>query len=318
MAKLCDAFLAAASTRWTPRRPGSCNSELDNCVAAFKPLLHLYGDLPASELNPVRLRAVQLFMVEAGLCCGVVNARIARIRRCVKWAVARMLLAPAVLEGLRAVEPVRPPQAPYHPPVQPVSLEVVEATLPWLVDQQRGTDVVRRMVTVQMLTGMRPGELCAMKGQDIQGGSAPSAAPTMLLSTSVATGANGRWTQSPWLYRPPSHKNAWRQRERVIPLGPRCQMVLTPLLRPGHVFLTKRGGPFTTNSYSQCIARACRRAGLPHWSPNMLRHAGLTVAAQRTGGTTVPQHLAGHSDPRTTARYVQTWDVAASYAQRYG
>ena len=95
-------------------------------------------------------------------------------------------------------------------------------------------------------------------------------------------------------------------------------MVLAKYMRPGHVFRTKRGTPYSTNSYAQAIRRACRLGGLPHWSPNQLRHTGLTTAAQRTGGIEVSQQLAGHADARTTARYVQMWDVASGYAERWG
>ena len=343
VARLTDAFLAAAASRWTPRRAGSCNSEIDNCASAFRPLLHLYHDLPAEQLNPVRLRAVQLLMVETGWCCSVVNSQMGRIKRAYRWATARMLVATSVLEGLRAVEAVRPPQAPMHPPVQPVTVDVVEATLPWLADRQRGTNVVSAMVQVQLLTGMRPGEVVGMRGQDVRQsvsrlemeGPLYVRVPEVRMDTNhsprhgqcgpVASSEDSarfhfRSGHAPrvWRYSPATHKNAWRSRDRVIPLGPRCQMVLAQYMRPGHVFRTKRGTPYSTNSYAQAIRRACRLGGLPHWSPNQLRHTGLTTAAQRTGGIEVSQQLAGHATSAMTQRYVQTWDAASEYARRYG
>ena len=238
VARLTDAFLAAAASRWTPRRAGSCNSEIDNCASAFRPLLHLYHDLPAEQLNPVRLRAVQLLMVETGWCCSVVNSQMGRIKRAYRWATARMLVPPSVLEGLRAVEPVRPPQAPHHPPVQPVTVEVVEATLPWLADRQRGTNVVSAMVRCQLYAAMRPGEVVTMSGEDIQHGDVQSVAQETSRSFGDVLGVA---STAPWIYRPASHKNAWRARDRVIPLGPRCQMVLAKYMRPGPLWFTKRG-----------------------------------------------------------------------------
>jgi hypothetical protein len=36
----------------------------------------------------------------------------------------------------------------------------------------------------------------------------------------------------PWVYRPASHKTAWRGRERTIFIGPKAQKILEPLLNP--------------------------------------------------------------------------------------
>jgi site-specific recombinase XerD len=41
-----------------------------------------------------------------------------------------------------------------------------------------------------------------------------------------------------WTYRPEVHKNAYREKERVVYFGPRAQEVLRPFLsdRPTHVY----------------------------------------------------------------------------------
>lgn len=58
------------------------------------------------------------------------------------------------------------------------------------------------MVYVQLYTGMRPGELCAMRAVDLE------------------------IDESSWWYRPATHKTAYAGRERVIPVGPRAREIL--------------------------------------------------------------------------------------------
>lgn len=133
------------------------------------------------------------------------------------------------------------------------------------------------MVRVQVLTGMRPGEVTIMRGCDLD--------------------TSGRV----WVYRPASHKTEHHSRERMIYMGPKAQDVLRPLLnrdlqaylfspaeadaerrqvrhlarktplscgnRPG---LRSRGRPrkayrdrYTTNTYYRAIQYACERAFPP-------------------------------------------------------
>ena len=291
---LTAAYLAAARTRFSPRT-GEPNSELRNCTDAFKPLLFLYRDLPAEDLTPVRLRAVQLLLIEGGSnSCRTINAKISRIRRCWKWSASRMMVPLTCLEGLRAVEPVRPPQASTHPPVQPVTVEAVEAVIPFMTDPQRGTNVLGAMVRLLLLTGMRPGEVVQMTGQDIDR------------------------ECDPWQYKPRTHKTAWREMQRTVPLGPQAQLLVVPHLRPGHLFRTKRGTPYTVNSLGQAVRRSCNRAGVPSFTLNQLRHTAATLADSRCDLATASD-LLGHAELRTTQRYVgrRVAGRAERYALRY-
>ena len=61
---------------------------------------------------------------------------------------------------------------------------------------------VAAMVELQLLTGMRPGEVVLMRMSDVD------------RSGDV------------WLYTPEEHKNAWRGKERKVYLGPKAQEIL--------------------------------------------------------------------------------------------
>jgi integrase len=167
-------------------------------------------------------------------------------------------------------------------PVGPVAVEVVEATLPQLSRPVAG------MVRLQLLTGMRPAEACMMRGCDLTPGE-----PT-------------------WIYRPASHKTAWRGRKREIPLGPKAQALIREFLRPdaaAYLFdpreavaeyharranarkskpnpsekakrAKKPGGDharrYNRSSYLNAIRRASDRA-FPHPSLSKVRNSMLTI-----------------------------------------
>ena len=63
------------------------------------------------------------------------------------------------------------------------------------------------MIDVQLLTGMRPGEVVLMRTCDID------------RSADV------------WVYRPEHHKTLHHGHDRAIYIGPKCQELLTPLLK---------------------------------------------------------------------------------------
>src|SRR5262249_33892800 len=77
---------------------------------------------------------------------------------------------------------------------------VVERTLKFL------SPTLQAMVQLQLLTGMRPGELLAMRPCDL-----------------TTTGAV-------WEYKPPSHKMKHYNKDRVVMIGPKAQEVLRPFL----------------------------------------------------------------------------------------
>ena len=85
-------------------------------------------------------------------------------------------------------------------PIKPVEVENVEATLPHMPTP------VAAMVQLQLLTGMRPGEVMVMRAIDLN--------------------MNG----SAWTYTPHKHKNKHRGMERTVYLGPAKEIVRPFLL----------------------------------------------------------------------------------------
>ena len=97
-------------------------------------------------------------MIANGWSRPYINTAVKRIRATFRWAVSFEFVPANVLHALQSVEPLKFGRctAPEPEPVTPVADEVVAATLAYLPPS------VRAMVELQRLTGMRPGEVCAL------------------------------------------------------------------------------------------------------------------------------------------------------------
>ncbi|GAF71562.1 unnamed protein product, partial [marine sediment metagenome] len=175
--------------------------------------------------------------------------------------------------------------------VKPVAAAYVEAVLPHVTAQ------VRAMIRVQELAGMRPQDVRNMRTCDLD------------MSGDV------------WVYTPWTHKTEHHGHIRRIAIGPRAQAILWPFLKPddttAYVFSPKEavaaerserarhrktprtpseraqrrkqkpkrapGDQYTKTGYESAIRRACKKAGVPHWSPNRLRHNCGTIIRKKHG-----------------------------------
>ena len=106
-----------------------------------------------------------------------------------------------------------------------------------------------------------------------------------------------------WLYRPPVHKTAHKNKTKTIPFVGAIKDILAPyLIGAGLSFVNARGNPWNRNSYRLMTDRAINNAGVTHWSPYSLRH----LAAQRirdAAGIENAAALLGHSRLSTTEIY---------------
>jgi integrase len=319
--ELALAFLRHAEQHY--RHPdGTPTSEMAGVKASLRPLLALYGHTPATAFGPLALRSVRQKMIEGyahakfgpqpALCRRVCNQRTARIVRMFKWAVSHELIPETVHRALATVQGLQRgrSEARETEPIQPVSLELVEDTLPHLLP------TVADLLSLQLLTGARSGEICVMRGCDID------------MSGSV------------WLYQPYRHKTEYRGKGRVIVLGPRAQEIVKRYLKanveaylfspreamqawretlrrqrksrvqPSQVNRKKRrprcapGERYCPGAIALAVRRACRKAGLPFWHPHQLRHAKATEI-RREFGVELARVVLGHSSLAMTELYAE-------------
>lgn len=294
------------------RRDGEPTGETKNISYACRPLYELFGSSPARDFGPSELKQVRQSMLDSGLCRNVINARIRRIVRIFKWAAAEDLLSASVYRRLKTVDGLKKNRsaARESKKVRPVSWETVERTLPYL------PALVADMVRLQWLTGCRPGEICNLRPADVD------------------------CSISPWRYIPAAHKCDHLGHVRTILLGPRAREILQPHLtvpaeercftprrsemmrkaklrsqrrtkvQPSQRDRSKRnarrlpGERYDRTAYLNAIRRACRKADVPYWTPNQLRHSASTLLRNRFDLETA-QVVLGHRKPDTTLLYAE-------------
>jgi integrase len=322
------------------RKDGQVTREYGLIAECCKFVKSHYGRKPATEFGPVALKAVRQAMIDASHSQKYINKNIQRIRRMFRWAAGEEIISASIPQTLQMVTGLRKGRtaARETDPILPVSDEVVSRTI------QHVPAVIRDMIRLQRLTGMRPQEVCMMRPTDID------------RSGDI------------WIYRPHSHKTNHLERDRLVLLGKRAQQVLqryltrhpslhcfrpvdsekarraaqhasrmTPLSCgniPGSNIKTKpRRAPgecYDCDSYRRAIHRGCDRA-FPHprwhhckrkelspselvelrtwqsahrWSPNRLRHSAATDI-RRQFGLEAAQIILGHSAADVTQVYAE-------------
>ncbi len=290
---------------------GRPTGELANMKDATKPVQALYETLPVAEFGPTCLRAVRERMIENGLSRKVVNARINRVRRIFKWGIEHELVAAGILQALQSMVPLKQgrSQARETSRVTPVSQAHIGAVA------ARVTRPVKAMIELQLVTGMRPGEVVLVRTCDID------------------------MSGKTWEYRPESHKTEHHGIERIIFLGPQAQAIVRPFLKrdvQAYLFRPvdalndlhqrraasaharrradqmkhatrprKRPGEhYTSASYCYAIHKACRAGGIPPWGPNRLRHNAATFL-RKEFGLDAARVILGHTSAAVTEIYAE-------------
>lgn len=267
--ELVAAFLQHADGHYV--KDGKQTSEVDCLKSVVRPLVDLFGFLPADEFGPLKLQVVREQMVVAGWCRNNVNRSVSRIRSIFKWGVSREMVNPLTLTRLQSLQPLLRGRTSAHDndPKQPATDEQIQAVLPFV------SDLVADLIQVQRLTGARAGELLAM------------------------TPARLDRSKSVWLFNVAGHKTAHHGHKRTVAIGPKAQRLLAGrllgLADDDVVF------PIRRDSYTLAVRRACllhnrRNPGqkiLP-WTPHQLRHAKAAEVRERHGLEAV-QSVLGHS-----------------------
>lgn len=316
-------------------KDGKPTKEYLGMEAALGKLAYFFGMTEAHAFGPAKLvefqqcligstykyiagRGKDQIEIEQQYSRPYINKIVGRVKRFFRWCCKSELIPPEHYHKLECVEPLMAGrcQAPEPPDVQPVPRAVVEKTIPYM------QPMIAAMVQLQMFCGMRPAEICAMRGQDIEK------------------------HDDIWVYAVPEHKTAWRGMSLVKAIPAVAQRILQPFLledpkayifspivsegRRNAARKAQRQTPITpsqkarkpkkmpkqakrpkydTDSYRKAINYAIAkafRAGvvIPHWHPNQLRHAIATEIREHLTEQAAQIYL-GHACMETTAIYAK-------------
>jgi integrase len=269
----CVLLFSQHAIKYYVHPDGTPTGEHVTIRCALKPMVELFGDLPASEFGPKRLKEVRDSMISLDWSRRYINKAVNLIRRCFKWCVGEELIPGAVWEALKAVDGLKAGRtaAREKAPILLVDDSVVDAVLP------RVSELVADVIRLMRLTGMRPGEAVGMKASQLD-----------------------RTDPSCWIYNAKS-KTAHLGKSRPVPIGPQAQEIILPrFVKAGNGKLF----PITVTSLRTSVHRGCERAKVANFHPNQIRHTvGTEVRAKF--GLDAAQVLLGHSRADVTQTYAE-------------
>ncbi len=269
---------------------GEPTSEQNSFAMSLRPLLGPdYAEMPADSFRPSHLKQIREGMVRHGLARKTVNQSIGRIRRLFRWAAGEELVSGETAAVLGLVKDLSQGRtvAPDYDPVTPVPLRDLAAVL------RHVRPDIAAMIRLQYYCGARPGEILRISSDEID------------REGLVHTGK--RKIQLPggvWVFQPGRFKQQHKGKTVAYILGRRAQAVLP--FGTGFLFPSpkKKGRPWTIMGYERAIGRACAGLGVPHWTPNQLRHNYLS-RIDAAAGIQLASYAVGHSSTSTTAIYVE-------------
>ena len=253
-----------------------------------------YGQHLVTQFSPTGLKSIRRQLLDRGLSRGTINAYIGTIQQVFDWGAGEEIVSPAIAGALRTVKALQKGRstAVEYDPTAPVDDEIVEKTLKYIKSPQ-----IRDMIRVQRLICGRPQDVHNMRYCDIE------------------------QSGEVWKYTPFTHKTKKRGKIRMLPIGPRAQKILKPYLErckdEDFVFPRPKAKTYQ-NRYATQIALACKKAGVPVWTPNQLRHRGGTEVREKFG-LDAAQVILGHSNASTTEIYAKlSFEKAAWVAREIG
>lgn len=275
---ICVGYVLHAKTYYV--KNGKQTSEYGNIRRAIKLFRADFGDMTATFFRPTMLKDWREKLIAMKLSRPTINKYVRHVRSVFKFAASNDHIPMSVHDNLKAIENLRKGRSIAKEPkkIDAVSIETIELTRIHLAE--RFSD----MVQLQLLTGMRPSEVCELQIADVD------------------------TSEQVWIYRPRVFKTEHLSSDssRVICIGPKAQLILEKYMDVnGYVFKPTRKGSgdrYNSREYRRAIHRACDRAEIPRWSPNRIRKASAELI-RRVADLETAQAVLGHKSRKTTENH---------------
>jgi integrase len=273
-----------------------CETAKHRIISIMRLLNSLYGKCLISQFTPSALKTVRQQFQDRNLARDTINNYTGIVKQVFYWGCEEELVPADIAAALRMVKHLQMGRtsAIDYADIEPVEDTIVERTLPHL------KPMVQDMVRVQRYISGRPQDICNMRACDID------------MSGAI------------WKYTPFTHKTKHRGKTRELAIGPKAQEILKPYIQrcqgdpKQFVFTKPNGGQCNNQFYNQSLDAACKKAGIPKWSPNQLRHTGGTEVRNKFG-LEYAQAVLGHSSAKITEIYAKSsFDKAAMVAKEIG
>ena len=287
---------------------------------AMEFLVKHYGRESVNKFAPMSLVFIQKKLVEHGYARPMVNRYIGVIKRAFKHGAKFGWVEPSTSYALQVVDNLKKGRTKAHEfrNIKPVDPGVFEKTLAKL--PKRVADMCR----IQRNSTMRPQDVCNLRACDIDRTGdvwlyRPPAHKTAYLGE-VLTKYIGVQAQAilmsyllekedtpeAFLFSPADtvrDRNIERRRNRKT-LNKKGEVQPSQKNRRKPNPKRQPGRQYTTESYNRAITAACKKAGMPHWTVNQIRHLSATKI-RKEHGLEAAQIMCGHKRATTTEIYAE-------------
>lgn len=252
--------------------PRFSNDERHCIRSAMRHALELFGDTPAAEFGPMKLRIVREAMIAAGWTRRYINHSVNRLRGVFRFAASWEMILISVPEALKTLKGLTGGESTAR--VNEPRSAVPQADIQRVRAKVKPMD--RDLMDLMLLTGCRSGEL-------------------FLLTTALIDRRGDVWRVD--LVK---HKTAHRGKRRFILFNADAQAILLKYLRDDNPDEPLFHGNRT--DFGRRVKKACLRAGVPVFTPHWLRHTVATRLVD-TVGLEAAQQLLGHCGAAMTELY---------------
>jgi integrase len=175
-----------------------------------------------------------------------------------------------------------------NPPRKDVPEHIVTAVFPFV------SETIADMLRIQLLTGMRPKEVCMMRNCNIKRTKEEFAEYGYLFDNDV------------WIYILPKHKTEKYIGVKAVPLGIEEQEILSKYVTNiddnAPIFQNSKKKELSRAEYGRKIKKAIEKNGLKKFIPYQIRHTAITKVSLNHNRDTA-RAVAGHTTEKMTARY---------------
>lgn len=234
--------------------------------------------VPITEIGPLKIIEMMERLAETESRYRI-NRILAHVKRLMSWLVSREWISAEKLNAIKSIKSLEygRTKAIEYEPITAVPAEIVEKTC------QKIYKTVKDMINIQLLTAMRPNEVCNL------------------------TFAQLDRSKKVWIYTPKKHKTQYRGHVRKILIGPEAQAILLPYSftdQSEKVFRNQKNVPYTSKSYAAEIFRHNISQKIEHWTPNQLRHSAATRLVNEFGWEAA-RVILGHKSFNITQIYAE-------------
>ena len=311
------AWIDATGRHWKNGAPTSQRHFVEFVLRSFGEYL---GSVPVRRLRESLLvQWRDRLEAKRELTRNGINRKVRSLLAVLRWGRARGHVSREVWADCAAIESLRRGQCGNRPehgrPRRAPSFEEIERVVTACTSRQ-----VAAMLRLQAITAMRPGEVAAMRWQDIDQRPVEAGEGVICWTYTVEAPKTAHHGKTVRYYLPPAAIAILREfpgTPRAYVFSPDASMAerrkalrdarQTPVTDYTRQLDEARARTFAsrwgTHAYRHAVERACVEAGVERFTPHEARHAALTWIANSLG-VTAAMAIANHASAQVTARYV--------------